>query len=70
MKITFQNQSENRIESPEAGRQRKAEQTVSKKAYGAYTLSLMSSAEKKECHYKEYSICFDLPPYAAAVFVF
>ena len=27
-------------------------------------------AEKKECHYKEYSICFDLPPYAAAVFVF
>lgn len=46
MKITFQNQAENRIESSEAGRQRKAEQTVSKKAYGAYTLSLMSSAEK------------------------
>lgn len=46
MKITFQNQEENRIESSEAGRQRKAEQTVSKKAYGAYTLSLMSSAEK------------------------
>ena len=46
MKITFQNQAENRIESPEAGRQRKAEQTVSKKAYGAYALSLMSSAEK------------------------
>lgn len=46
MKITFQNQAENRIESPEAGRQRKAEQTVSKKAYGAYTLSLMSSTEK------------------------
>lgn len=46
MKITFQNQVENRIESPEAGRQRKAEQTVSKKAYGAYTLSLMSSTEK------------------------
>ena len=46
MKITFQNQAENRIESSEAGRQRKAEQTVNKKAYGAYTLSLMSSAEK------------------------
>lgn len=46
MKITFQNQAENRIESSEAGRQRKAEQIVSKKAYGAYTLSLMSSAEK------------------------
>lgn len=46
MKITFQNQAENRIESSEAGRQRKAEQTVSKKAYGAYTLSLMSSTEK------------------------
>ncbi len=27
-------------------------------------------AEKKPCHYKDYSIRFDLPPYGAAVFVF
>ena len=27
-------------------------------------------AKKEPCHYKEYSICFDLPAYAAAVFVF
>lgn len=46
MKITFQNQAENRIESPEAGRQRKAEQPVSKNGYGAYAFSLMSSTEK------------------------
>ena len=27
-------------------------------------------AEKEPCHYKDYSISFDLPPYGAAVFVF
>lgn len=46
VKITFQNQAENRIESPETGRQRKAEQTAGKKGYGACAFSLMSSAEK------------------------
>ena len=28
------------------------------------------SAIKETCNYKDYSICFDLPPFTAAVFLF
>ena len=28
------------------------------------------TAKKEPCHYKDYSITFDLPPYCAAIFSF